>query len=349
MLDLLRRHPQRFRFDAVIRVLTRAAGCADPGEAARFRTLPGLAFPPADVTAVGAGTDGRPPDVTVGLMGLTGAAGVMPRFYTEVLLATLRARSHALHDFLDMLGHRMVALYGRAGTKYRLHRAADAAGLEPAAPDQVSSALLALTGHGTPHLAERMLAGSTPLLHYAGLFAMRPRSADRLAALVSDWLGRAVEVQQFAGAWLPIPPPERTALAVGHCPGAWNRLGVDACVGVRAWDVQARVVLRIGPLDRIRFERLLPNQRDLAVLVSLVRAFLGAETGFAINPVLAAAEVPGARLDAAAAPALLGWNTWLPTSAPRERAGSEPLFAAEVVEAFAAASGQATPGPGRAA
>ena len=69
--------------------------------------------------------------------------------------------------------------------------------------------------------------------------------------------------------------------------GAWNQLGVDAAIGIQSWDPQARIVLRIGPLDRAGFEALMPNGQVHRRLVSLVRAFLGLETGFAINPVLA--------------------------------------------------------------
>ena len=76
---------------------------------------------------------------------------------------------------------------------------------------------------------------------------MRPRSAERLGALLSDWLGMQVEVIEFAGAWLSLPPDQRTRIGAF---GQFNRLAVDAAAGVRAWDPQARVVLRVGPLDR---------------------------------------------------------------------------------------------------
>jgi type VI secretion system protein ImpH len=240
-----------------------------------------------------------------------------------------------LHRFLDMLSHRMVGLLVRAGIKYRLHRAADTATLsDPPAHDPVGAALLALTGYGTPGMAERLAAGREKLLHYSGLFATRPRSADRLAALVSDWLGRRVDVEQFAGAWLPIPPDQRTRLPAGKRPGQFGQLGVDAAIGVRAWDIQARIILRVGPLDRAAFEALLPDRPVLRELVSLIRAFAGFETGFAVKPVLAAAEVPDLVLNAAAAtPARLGWNTWLPQAAPRRRDADEAIFEAEIVEA----------------
>jgi type VI secretion system protein ImpH len=330
--------PRRFGFDAAVRILTRAA--ADPADAVRFRTAPGLAYPAAEVVAVEAPTNGRTLELTTAAIGLTGAAGVLPRLYSEMLTATLRNRSRALHDFLDLLSHRIVAMFAGAGVKYRLNRTAEAAAAtgQPQ-EDRVSQAVLAFTGFATPHLVPRLAVGREPLLHYSGFFAGRPRSAERLQAMLSDWLGRTVEVVQFAGAWLPLPPDQRTSLAIGRAPGAWNRLGIDAAAGVRAWDPQARIVIRIGPVDYRSFAALLPDQLGLQRLVSLVRAFLGFEIGFAVNPVLAGREIPALRLDCDADPApRLGWNTWMPIPAPAVpgialRDGDEAVFEAEIVEA----------------
>ena len=194
---------------------------------------------------------------------------------------------------------------------------------------------LAIGVYGTASLTPRLLAGTEPILHYAGLFAMQQRSAERLHALVSDWLDMPVEVVEFAGAWLNLPPDQRTRIGA-H--GAFCRLGMDAAVGVRAWDPQARFVLRVGPLDRRGFERLLPDQGTLHRLVSLVHAFVGPEVGFAINPVLAAAEVPALRLDSTADPApRLGWNTWLPAPAGgigRYADAADAVFEADNIEAY---------------
>ena len=78
----------------------------------------------------------------------------------------------------------------------------------------------------------------------------------------------------------------------------------------------------------------------LRELVSLVRAFVGFEVGFAINPVLARTAVPPLALStpdatgAAGAGPLLGWNTWLPTSAalPRRTDADDAVFEGEIVE-----------------
>ena len=333
-LGALGSEPRRFGFDAAVRVLTRARRAPDPADAVPFRAPPGLIYPSADVIEVRQQGD-ELPEVTVGLIGLTGPSGVLPRYYSEIVTQALRERSTALRDFLDLLAHRFVAFFARGGIKYRPARAAEVTP-EPgvSTSDPVARVLLSLTGYGTPHLTDRLAAGTEPLLHYAGLFALRPRSAERLGALISDWLGMRVEVVEFAGAWLPLPPDQRTRLSAN---GQWCRLGTEAAAGVRAWDPQARIILRVGPLDLKGFERLLPDRVALHRLVSLVRAYLGYELGFAINPVLAALEVPPLRLDARSdPPPRLGWNTWIPGPAggfTTRADAADAVFEAEVIEA----------------
>ena len=343
-MALLLRKPQRYRFDAAVRILAHAAQTGDPAEAIRFRAPVGSAYPGPEVFAVRETDNGRP-ILTTPVMGLTGPTGVLPRHYTDILHSTVRNRSPALQDFMELLSQRFVAHFARAGMKYRPHRLREAAHLDrkanlragqPASSDPLTQALLAFSGFGTPHLVERVAAGEEPLLHYAGLLSMRPHSADRLQAMLSDWLGRRVEVVQFVGDWLSLPPDQRTRMPQGRRAGAFNRLGYDAAIGVRAWDIQARIVLRIGPLDSEGFASLLPDRPLLRRLVSLTRAFLGFETGFAINPVLASHAVPRLRLEGgpatSAPPTRLGWNTWIPKTGTRGDA-ADAVFAAELVEA----------------
>jgi type VI secretion system protein ImpH len=372
-LERLATDPRRFGFDAAIRVLLHAAHATDPGSVVRFRSVTGLAYPPADILGLSLKDEGIPPDLVVSVMGLTGPSGVLPRNYTETVNATVRSRSESLRDFLDMLAHRMLAMFASAGTKYRPNRISEISQLsdqtDGGAANPLTSVLLSLTGYGTPHLVDRMAAGREPLMHYGGFLATQPRSAERLRALVSDWLGRPVEVREFVGAWLPLPIDQRTRLAGPGIAGQFNRLGAmlgrlpesgqprmgqpprgqpgaepggdagperdEAAIGVRAWDSQAGVVLRIGPLDGAGFTALLPDRPVLERLVALVRGYLGLAVGFAINPVVAAAAVPALQLCAdAEPPPRLGWNTWL--TAPKEsrsRDAAEAVFEADVVEA----------------
>lgn len=341
-MERLREQPRRFTFDAAVRVLTFWKRRADPATVARFTSTTGSSYLPAEVTQVKSDSGIAEPVIVVGVLGLTGPTGVLPRYYTDAVVADQRSRAFSLTHFLDLISHRMVAAFAAAGAKYRPHRAADRGAL--ASPvertDPVAESLLSLTGYGTPHLADRLLAGPEALRHYAGLFSAHPRSSDRLEALASDWLGQSVKVEQFSGAWLALPVEQRTRLGVGLSPGGFCRLGVDAAVGVRAWDQQARITLRIGPLDLSNFERLLPDRPLLRELTSLVRAYVGFEVGFAVNPVLARDSVPPLALTLPADQTsrtgrpLLGWNTWLPTSPATQRTSDagDALFDSETVE-----------------
>jgi type VI secretion system protein ImpH len=314
--------PRRFDFDAAARVLQHVAGSTEPASVARYRSAPHLAYAGADILALVEGVAGTVPSVTTSTIGLVGATGVLPRGYTEQVTAATRERSPSMHAFIDLLADRLVAHFAAAGAKYRPARAAETAKLD-GGPDRIARLLLALTGYATPGLAERLACGPEPLLHYSGFFASRPRSADRLAAMASDWLGRPVEVVQFAGAWLDVPPDQRTRLPEGRLAGAFVQLGEDAAIGVRAWDVQARVVLRVGPLDGAAFAALLPGAALLGKFIALVRAYLGIETAFAVNLVVAKDAVPPLGLGMGRR---LGWDTWL--GGPHAVDAAEPLFEA---------------------
>jgi type VI secretion system protein ImpH len=337
LLQTLQDAPWRFSFDAAVAVMMHAAGRGDPAAAIRFHVPTGLGFVSADVLAVA--REGEGFGATIGFSGLTGPSGVMPRPYTETVNAEQRRRSFALAGFLDLLAQGPLAQFAAAGIKYRPHRTADTAAIGTGrggpAKDGMREALLAFTGYAMPGAAQGLAGGTDPLLYYAGAFAGWPRSADQLAGILSDWLGQKVEVEQFAGAWLSLDPEEQTTLPASGRPGRYHQLGVDAAIGARAWDIQSRVVLRIGPLSLAAFNASLPGGVLLKHLVALTRAYLGDQTSFVVNPVLAADAVPPVRLSKADAPRL-GWNGWLPTSAGRKSNAAEALFGARDAEVLPA-------------
>ncbi len=322
--ETLLAEPSRFSFDAAIAVMMRLAGKGDPGDAIRFVAPTGLAFVASDVLSVAPDSDGF--HATVGLLGLVGPAGTLPRVYSEHAIGERRGRAGGLGDFLDLLAQRPIAQFADAAIKYRPHQAANADALAGPGGRRfgMRDAILALAGYGSRESAARVAIGPDPLLFYAGAFATEPRSADRLQAILSDWLGREVQVEQFCGAWLELDPDQMSALPSGIEPGQFNRLGVDTAAGARPGAIHSRVVRSVGPRPRAAFEAMLPGRHLLDRIVAFVRAFLDEQIGFAVNPILAAEEVPKPALRSAAAPSL-GWNMWLPTSARQEDA-ADALF-----------------------
>ncbi|KPH86586.1 hypothetical protein GLUCOINTEAF2_0202637 [Komagataeibacter intermedius AF2] len=330
--ERLHAHPESFTFDAAVRLLRAAIAQAGGGPDMTFGTPTSLAAPLQEVHAVTLPGTGARAGLVTSVLGLTGPAGEMPRWYTELLNQVERQKSHALSDFLTLLGQRALSGFADAGTKYRLHHSAEQARWADR-PEPVGVAVLALAGQDMAAVVRQPVPADL-IRHYAGFFSSWPRSASRLAGMLADFLGRRVVVDEFVGTWLAIPPDQRTRLPAGRQAGAFCALGVDAVIGQRAWDQQGRFILRIGPLSRTAFEALLPDQPALIALINLTRAYVGPDVDFAVNPTLDAREIPPFRLAGGTdgcAPARLGWTSWLPSASDSlhgRRYAGDALFGA---------------------
>ncbi len=307
--------PYRFDFFQAVRVLEALApvaarageGHEPAGEAVRFRAVPGLAFAPADVAAVARGDGGGPPEMTVAFLGLGGAAGPLPRPFTEWVMRQARLGDRGPRDFLDLFHHRLVGLMYRARARSRISLSRTTADDTPA-----GRWLFALAGLGTPGLRERQAVDDRAVLGYAALFAAEQRSAVGLECVLHSHFGVRGRVVPLTGRWIDIEADDWTLIG----PGGRNRaLGVDAALGRRAWDPQAAFEVELGPLPLGEYLRFLPGGAGFAALCALARFWAGAGPAFTVRLVLRAAEVPPARL-AARAGARLGWTSRLSPRAP---------------------------------
>jgi type VI secretion system protein ImpH len=354
--------PFAFGFFQAVRVLERLApGRAPVGdggppsrEVVKFRALPSLEFPASAVHALVPATPDQPvPEMTVTFLGLYGPSGVLPRSYTELILRLERDRRgeerRAFREWLDLFNHRLISLFFRAWEKYRFWLAYERGEHAHDDPDDFTRALLSLVGLGTPGLRNRLrVAAVEPatgrerrlaavddrsLLYYSGLLASRHRTAAGLAALLADYFRVPVRVQQFVGQWLAIEPANQTRLARadGNC-----QLGVNVVAGSRAWNVQSKLRIRLGPLDYDRFTEFTPDRsprrerKGFFLLVHLVRLYAGPELDFDVQPVLRADAVPELRMSNPSPGPRLGWNTWLSSRPPAADAG-DARFSSEVV------------------
>mgnify|MGYP003694022845 CR=1 FL=1 len=199
---------------------------------------------------------------------------MLPQHYTDLLIRSLRDKSTALRDFLDLFNHRSgVAVPSRLGKvppagDLRAPRAGRGSG------DVVRDGP-GRPGHAAP--ARRSLAvDDEAIAHYAGHYSHWPRSVAALEAVLSDFFARPVQIEQFRGRWVWLAPDDVTVLPSRSAPdGAFGQLGVNAVVGDRVWDVQGSFRIRIGPVGYAQFASFMPGSRDLAQLVDLTRLFVG--------------------------------------------------------------------------
>ncbi|WP_255992279.1 type VI secretion system baseplate subunit TssG [Chitinolyticbacter albus] len=322
----LQQDATRFGFFQSVRLLTLAA--QHRGEKRRtplpaklrFRTIASLAFPPSELTRYrpvnpeALDAENERDEMTVAFMGLTGPSGVLPRSYTELLVERRQFhRDTGAHAFFDLFSHRAIALFYGAWRKYRYWLA-----VEGGEQDGFTRYLLDLSGLGLGRLRERLGTEETAgvseslFIHYAGLLSQKPLSAQAMVTLIEGFFGVHTELAQFVGQWIDVPPEEQTQLGNGAC-----ELGLSAFAGERIWDRQTKMQLRMGPMRRKHFERLLPGESGAEALQALVQFMVGHGLACDVTLVLDKRDVPKPRLNAEQA-LLLGGNAWLNTTPPKQ-------------------------------
>lgn len=298
-------------------------GWSDPAsEVVRFSVPPSLAFPTAEVAALRPPAGGEGPfRMAVNFFGLTGPQGVLPLVYTAQAGAQARARDPGLRDFLDLFHHRALSLFYRAWAKPKPVIGHEVGGDE----DWLLDHLLDLAGLGTAGLRHRLPVADQALGYYAGLLAGAARPADGLARLAADYFGVRAEVEQFVGEWRRVDGGGQCTLGADDDAA---RLGLGL-VGDEAWDPQARVRLRLGPLSRAEFDQFLPGGSAHAALGALARLYADDQVGVDAQLVLdrdAVAPVVLGPPGGAPGAAPLGRGTWL-SSRPLARDPDETAFA----------------------
>ena len=313
--------PQRFEFYEAVRLLERAlphrapvGGDSNPrDEVVRFRSRVALSFAIGDISHLeipdapaSADDPELPADMIVDFFGAATAAmhGSLPVPYIVKVLEEQTDGRRGLREFLDLFNHRMTSMLYRAWKKSRLAMMHESPG-----QSMFEVALFSLIGMGTPHLRDRVGVDDRALLSRAGLLMRTPAPPAAIEALVRSYFGVPAEVEPFIPSWYPIEPDDRSRLGLGNA-----SLGQDAVLGGEVMLLQAKFRVRIGPLTRDQYERMLPHGEAFPALWRAVRLAAGPDLDFDFRLVLAAAEVPRLRLETnSARPARLGGSTWLAT------------------------------------
>jgi len=275
--------PYRFRLPQMARLLVRWLGRHGMPpqqvwtQVLRFRNSQQLNFPASDIESLHMSGVTRwehiPAtlqahgsvhiDIVPTMIGLLGNHGAMPLVYTERVAARRHNdKNPAARAFIDLLSHRMVALYCQSWDKYRLEHQVDVAGR-----DRQRELLLGLAGmprHASPGSLVHPDAGAL----YAAMLRTRPVSASAMANIVSGYFRVPVTVQQFVGGWDDIPIAMRSTLGTAN-----PALGYGAVLGTRMWRQDRRLRLVIGPLSPQDMSQFLPTGSGAKGLATLLTLF----------------------------------------------------------------------------
>jgi type VI secretion system protein ImpH len=323
VLDLLETVPYEFDFFQTVRLFERIFPHRKPvghkavpsAEVMRFGSHASIVFPASAIQRIDWSTT-LPPVIVVNFMGLTGPQGVLPLFYSQMIIERIRAKDTGMAAFFDIFNHRMISLFYRAWEKYRFAIAYERQ--DPEERDRVTHVLLHLIGIGTEGLTTRQAFPDEALLFYTGLLSLHPRSASALKNILWDYFDVPVEIEQFVGAWYRLDNSTQCEFARDSTS---EQAGIGVIVGDEIWDQQSGVRIRLGPLSLKRYLDFLPNGTAYQPLKALARFFGGDGLDFEVQLVLKREEVP---------PCELGVDPESQHEAPGESAGMEPPVAPQL-------------------
>ena len=305
-LNELARLAPRFEFLPLVRRLEAILEAQDligtdaspEREPFRFDPDPDLSFPASPVSRIIVDRTGRDaPRIRTTFLSLYGFVGTLPQFYREILGWRQTEGSRAFKAFLDIFNHRVISLYYRALTKYRI-----AYGWRDRGRSLVRQCLLSVIGQGTRGLVDRLAIDDVRLLPHVGLLSHRPRTASGLRTIVGSMFPDVeVRVEPFCRVRHIISGSSRGRLGEG-------RLGsfvVGSAVVTRA----TTFAVRLGPLSWKRLLGFLPGARDYRALWQVVRFYVGSDFDFEIRLGIREKDVPP--LELGSPNVRLGQTTWI--------------------------------------
>lgn len=270
--------------------------CLPKSELVRFKADQHLGFPGQSISEIKI-KDSRQKnkvavDMHVSFMGLTGASGVLPQHYSELVLARLKLKDTGMRDFYDLFNHRLISLFYRAWEKYRF--AVNYQNNSQSSPDAFSAVLSQLSG-------EQAIKR-----YYAGIFNKKIRTIDGLTLILKDFTQCDVLINQFQGRWQKLSNLDQTRLGARNAPeGQFAALGVDATIGSRVWDINSSIAIVIKP-PNTRVDSFLPGQATTSLLKKLISSYLGVAIKFKIKLEVKETEIPQVQLSKRAVPLGLG-------------------------------------------
>lgn len=235
---------------------------------------------------------------------LVGPLGSMPPEYNELLLREERNKSRALSGFFSLFAARFTELFVEAAEKYRIARRLRWS--KTRADNTFRKTLLSLTGFGTARMVETAGVDENVILRFAGFFADRTRNATNLTAMLGEFSGLPIRIEQFRPRWVSIAPEELSRMSGSTPP----QLGISAMAGSKALDRSGAFRVVIGPVNYADYLTLSPGGQRLKSLFALARLYVG--NGFEIDAqvILKKDDIPFCQMGRSDTPVRLGWNTW---------------------------------------
>lgn len=279
----------------------------------RFQNSLSMTFPPSQIealTATAAGQIGNAQalqsalargqvprwHLTSAQMGYFGVHGMLPYHYTDSIANQVaNEKFEGGRAFFDVFTNRLMHLQYQAWSKYRIHYRQDEHGR-----DMLLHMQLALAGTHAAHPPSNAddvaddSGWNEVAAYYGAVLRHHPTSACTIAAVLSEFFGVRVQVEQFIGCWDVLADADQWKLGTQR-----STLGeAGVMLGDSCWDRKSTARLRVGPLTRAQFDHFLPDAEGSLALRKMLSLFALPPVAFDLRLVLRAADVSSAVLSA---------------------------------------------------
>ncbi|MEO8185451.1 MAG: type VI secretion system baseplate subunit TssG [Deltaproteobacteria bacterium] len=284
VIEELEAEPWAFDFHMALRRLDGAypdrpsTGTArSPGEEpVRFGQDPSLGFAPAAIQAFQAPHNGETGRMRLAFLGLFGTQGPLPLHFTEHARDGLRgAGDRTFAAFVDLFQHRLFAFFHRAWALSQ-----PAVGQDRSETNPFLRYLGALCGVGLPSMHARDGIPQRAKVQFVSRLSGNLRNAEGLEAILQEYFGVPVRLEEFIGEWLDIPPEYRWQLGRAREVSA---LGETTVAGARSFQRAQKFRVTLGPLGAADFQSFLPGTERLQALAALVRMYVGDELAWDVR------------------------------------------------------------------
>lgn len=282
------------KVEVLFRRAPRLGESLDPtAEPVRLGQDPSLAFRSAALTAVREADSQRPARLALGYLGLYGPHGPLPSHFTQYIEDRQRRhRDSTWIAFLDVFHQRLLSLFFRAWAN-----AQPTVNRDRPHDDRYARYLGAMIGQhsgSSTELTERDQHALFAATHFIG----PTRHAEGLRKVLQLYFGVPIEIEEFVGQWLDIPPQFcwQLANAQTYSSDALGVLGNSSRLGTQVWDRQAKFRVIIGPVALDSYGRFLPGGEHYTRLIAWVQHYAGLEAQWDARLILQESDRCGAVL-----------------------------------------------------
>ena len=224
------------------------------------------------------------------MVGLTGIQGALPYSYTQKIKQEPRKQREEVQQFLSLFEHKLVTQYVDASLTYNLP-----VRYEIESENHYLNILHALNGYiSTQHQQQEL---DDYFAEFSGLMQGQTNTAHALKTMLACVFKQPIEIKQFIIEKFILADDQKTILG-GDRP---SLLGINSFCGETVRQIDGKIEIQIGPLNRKQYLDYLAQQPQSQKLKSLLQTWCSPTLLVDLRLILAKEEVKPLCLSSVAA------------------------------------------------